>query len=177
MSHFAPNSIFPSGVLKGVQHMVLKALQAFALADLSILYGASSNVSCNRAESTGVSPVLMSWGLMKAGSDWCLFLPVGEESFEWGSTDDSLDANDAGSDYDSDLDEYIHWGDDTGDWCLLCVIFSKQHGSNVHVTGVHLEGHAFGLLAFMVLKGIAFGLFFYFSVKGLERMCHHSKLA
>ena len=33
---------------------------------------------------------------MKAGSDWCLFLPLGEESSELGSTDDSLDGNDAG---------------------------------------------------------------------------------
>ena len=38
----------------------------------------------------------MSWGQMKAGSDWCLFLPSGEESSELGSTDDSLDGNDAG---------------------------------------------------------------------------------
>ena len=38
----------------------------------------------------------MSQGLMKAGSDWCLFLPSGEESSELGSMDDSLDGNDVG---------------------------------------------------------------------------------
>ena len=37
------------------------------------------------------SLVDMSRGLMKAGSDWCLFLPSGEESSELGLTDDSLD--------------------------------------------------------------------------------------
>ena len=65
----------------------------------------------------------MSWGLMKAGSDWCLFLPVGEESSEWGSTDDSLDGRDAGGEYDGNLGEYSHWGDGNGDeggvWCVL----------------------------------------------------------
>ena len=65
----------------------------------------------------------MSWGLMKVGSDWCLFLPVGVESSEWGSTDDSLDDRDAGGEYDGDLAEYSHWGDGNGDeggvWCVL----------------------------------------------------------
>ena len=70
---------------------MLKACLALALADLSSLYGARGDISCNRAESPGVSPLSMSQGLMKAGSDWCLFLPVGEESSEQGSTDDSLD--------------------------------------------------------------------------------------
>ena len=50
-------------------------------------------------------------GLMKAGSDWCLFLPLGEESSGLGSTDDSLDGNDAGGENDGDLDEW-HLGDD-----------------------------------------------------------------
>ena len=31
----------------------------------------------------------MSRGWMKAGSDWCIFLPLGEESSELGSMDDS----------------------------------------------------------------------------------------
>ena len=44
----------------------------------------------------------MSQGLMKGGSD---FLPLGEESSELGSTDDSLDGNDAGGEHDSDLGE------------------------------------------------------------------------
>ena len=44
----------------------------------------------------------MSWGLMKAGSDRCLFLPLGEESSELGSTDDSLDGNYAGGEHDSE---------------------------------------------------------------------------
>ena len=48
---------------------MLKACLALALADLSSLYGARGDVSCNRAESLGVSPLLMSSGLMKAGSD------------------------------------------------------------------------------------------------------------
>ena len=38
-----------------------------------------------------MSPLSILWGQMKAGSDWCLFLPLGEESSELGSTDDSLD--------------------------------------------------------------------------------------
>ena len=46
----------------------------------------------------------MSWGLMKAGSDWCLFLPLGEPS-ELGSTDDSLDGNDTGGEHDGDQGE------------------------------------------------------------------------
>ena len=52
---------------------------------------------------------------MKAGSDLCLFLPVGEESSEWGSTDDSLDDLDAGGEYDGDLGEYSHYNDGDGD--------------------------------------------------------------
>ena len=61
---------------------------------------------------------------MKAGSDLYLFLPVGEESYEQGSTDDSLDDLDAGGEYDGDLGEYSHWGDGDGDgdeggvWCV-----------------------------------------------------------
>ena len=62
-----------------------------------------------------MSPLLTSQGLMKAGSYWCFFLPVGEESSERGSTDDSLDGRDAGDEYDGDLGEYSHWGDDGGD--------------------------------------------------------------
>ena len=54
----------------------------------------------------------MSWGQMKAGSDWCLFLPLGEESSELGSMDDSLDGNDAGGEYDGDLGEWHLGGDD-----------------------------------------------------------------
>ena len=61
--------IFLQRVLKGVQHIVLKACLALALADLSTSYGARGEASCNRAESMGVSPLLMSWGHMKAGSD------------------------------------------------------------------------------------------------------------
>ena len=53
----------------------------------------------------------MSQGLMKAGSDWCLFLPSGEESSELGSTDDSLDGNNAGGEYDGDLGEWHLGGD------------------------------------------------------------------
>ena len=48
----------------------------------------------------------MSWGWMKAGSDWCLFLPLGEKSSELGLMDDSLDGNDAGGEYDGDLGEW-----------------------------------------------------------------------
>ena len=75
---------------------------ALALACHCHLYGAKGDVSARRAESPCVSPGSMSWGLMKAGSDWCLFLPSGEESSELGSTDDSLDGNDAGGEYDGD---------------------------------------------------------------------------
>ena len=52
---------------------------------------------------------------MKAGSDWCLFLPLGEESFELGSTDDSLDGSDAGGENDGDLGEWHLGGDIAGD--------------------------------------------------------------
>ena len=52
---------------------------------------------------------------MKAGSDWCLFLPLGEESSELGSTDDSLDGNNAGGEYDGDLGEWHLGGDIAGD--------------------------------------------------------------
>ena len=61
--------IFLQGVLKGVQCIVLKTCLALALADLSSLYGARGDISCNRAESPDVSPLSVSWGLMKAGSD------------------------------------------------------------------------------------------------------------
>ena len=53
--------------------------------------------------------------LMKAGSDWCLFLPSGEESSELGSTDDSLDGSDAGGENDGDLGEWRLGGDIAGD--------------------------------------------------------------
>ena len=100
---------------------MLKACLALALADLSRLYGASVDVSSNSAESLGVSPLSTSWGHMKAGSDLCLFLPVGVESSEQGSTDDSLDDLDAGGEYDGDLGEYSRWGDgdEGGVWCVL----------------------------------------------------------
>ena len=52
-----------------------------------------------------MSPLSTSWGLMKAGSDLCLFLPLGDESSEWGSTDDSLDEKCAGGEYEGDLGE------------------------------------------------------------------------
>ena len=51
-----------------------------ALADLSILWGVSGDVSASKAESPGVSPLSTFWGLIKAGSDWCLFLLSSEES-------------------------------------------------------------------------------------------------
>ena len=57
----------------------------------------------------------MSWGQMKDGSDWCLFLPSGEESSEMGSTDDSLDGDDAGGECDGDLGQWCLGGDDGGD--------------------------------------------------------------
>ena len=57
----------------------------------------------------------MSRGLMKAGSDWCLFWPSGEESSELGSTDDSLDGSDAGGENDGDLGEWCLGGDIAGD--------------------------------------------------------------
>ena len=57
---------------------------ALTLACCCILKGANGDVSANRAESPCVSPLSMLQGLMKAGSDWCLFLPLGEESSELG---------------------------------------------------------------------------------------------
>ena len=47
----------------------------------------------------------MPWGLMKADSDWSLFLPLGKESSELGSTDDCFDGKDVGGEYDSDPGE------------------------------------------------------------------------
>ena len=52
---------------------------------------------------------------MKAGSDWYLFLPLGEESSELGFTDDHLDGDDAGGEHDGDLGEKHLRGDDGGD--------------------------------------------------------------
>ena len=110
----------------------------------------------------------MSWGLMKAGSDWCLLLPSGEESSELGSTDDSLDGNDAGGEYDGDLREWHLGGDIAGDTggCLTCLWAIKHHGPGVHIVCFIInvahsvvERHRSGL---MVLKGIVFGLFFPF---------------
>ena len=57
---------------------------------------------------------MTSWGWMKAGSDWCLFLPLGEESSELGLMDDSLHGNDAEGEYDGDLGEWYLGGDDAG---------------------------------------------------------------
>ena len=85
--------------------MVLKACLAFALADISSLYSARVDVSCNSVESLCVSPLSISWGLMKAGSDWCLFLPSGEESSKLGSTDDCLDGKGMSGEYEGDLGE------------------------------------------------------------------------
>ena len=45
----------------------------------------------------------MFWGRIKAGSDLCLFLLLGEESPELGSTEDSLDGKDAGGECEGDL--------------------------------------------------------------------------
>ena len=68
---------------------------ALALACCCSLEGVNGDVSAKRADSPCVSPWLMSRGQMKAGSDWCLFLPSGDESSELGLMDDSLDGNDA----------------------------------------------------------------------------------
>ena len=111
---------------------------------------------------------------MKAGSDWCLFLPSGEESSELGSTDDSLDGSDAGGENDGDLGEWRLGGDVAGDGggCSTCLGAVKHHGPGVHIicfTDVFhpvVERHCSGLHGLersqMVLKGIVFGLFFPF---------------
>ena len=113
----------------------------------------------------------MSRGLMKAGSDWCLFLPLSEESSQLGLTDDSLDGNDAGGQYDGDLGEWHLGGDDAGDagGCLTCLWAIKHHGLGVHIAHFIIdvahfvvERHRSGLVGLMVLKGIVFGLFFPF---------------
>ena len=88
---------------------------ALALACCCCRYGAKGDVSARRAESPCVSPWSTSRGLMKAGSDLCLFLPSGEESSELGSTDDSLDGNDAGGENDGDLGEWRLGGDVASD--------------------------------------------------------------
>ena len=85
--------------------MVLKASLALALADLSLLYGTKGEVSCSSAESPGVSLLLTSWGQMKAGSDFCLSLPLGVDSSELGSTELLLDGKDAGGEHEGDLSE------------------------------------------------------------------------
>ena len=88
---------------------------ALALACHCRRYGAKGDVSARRAERLGESPWSMLRGLMKAGSDWCLFLPSGEESSKLGSTDDSLDGSDAGGENDGDLGEWRLGGDIAGD--------------------------------------------------------------
>ena len=40
----------------------------------------------------------------------------------------------------------------------MYVRFIKQHGSDVHIAGILLERHRFGLAGLMVLEGIVFGL-------------------
>ena len=116
-----------------------------------------------------VTPLSMSWGLMEAGSDLCLFLPVGEESSEWGSTDDSLDDKDAGGEYEGDLGEYSCWGDGNGDkggvWCMPASSNIMDLASMS--ANVYLEGHNFHLCWFGVLKGVNFrllSLFFHWMV-------------
>ena len=69
MSQFAPISNFPPKGLERSSTHSAESLLALALADLSSLYGARGDVSCNKDESTGVSPLSMSWDPMKAGSD------------------------------------------------------------------------------------------------------------
>ena len=41
----------------------------------------------------------------------------------------------------------------------MYIRFIKQHGSDVHIAGILLERHGFGLTGLMVLKGMIFGLF------------------
>ena len=44
----------------------------------------------------------------------------------------------------------------------MYVRFIKQYGPGVHIAGILLERHGFGLAGLMVLKGIVFGLFLLF---------------
>ena len=103
MSQFA--QLLLTGVLKGVQCMLLKAFLALTLADLSFLYGAKGEVSCSSAESLGVGLFLTSWGQMKAWSDLCLSLLLGVDSSELGSTEVLLDGKDVRGDHEGDLGE------------------------------------------------------------------------
>ena len=162
MGQFALISKIPPNGLERSQHMVLKACLTLALADLSSLYGVRGEVSFNSAESPCVSPLSMLWGLMKAGSDWCLFLPLGDESSELGSTDDSLDGNDAG------VNMMVIWVS-SATWWLLEVMEGVFEVGQVHQTtwiwcpcSWCLERHTFHLGGLMVLKGIGFGLFLLF---------------
>ena len=41
----------------------------------------------------------------------------------------------------------------------MYIRFIKQHGSDIHIVGILLERHRFGLTGLMVLKGMVFGLF------------------
>ena len=92
MSQFA--LIFTHTAVEGVQHMLLKASMALALADLFFLYGTRGEVTSSSAESCGVSLLSMSLGLMKAGSDLCLSPPFCVDASALGSTVLFLDEKD-----------------------------------------------------------------------------------
>ena len=106
MSQFlCPCTEFTHWSIERVQHMLLKAYLALALADLSFLWGAKGEVSCSSAESPVVSLLSMSLGLMKAGLDLCLTLPSGVASSTSGSTDIALDGTDDWGEHEDDLGE------------------------------------------------------------------------
>ena len=94
---------------------MLQTFVPLVLAVVSRLYGARGEVAATSAERLGVSPLSMSLGLTKFGSDLCLLLPSGEESPESGSMDDSLDEyNDDCGENDGDLNEKCHRADGGG---------------------------------------------------------------
>ena len=94
---------------------MLHTFVPLVLAVVSRLYGARGEVATTSAERLGVSPLSMSLGLTKVGSDLCLLLPSGEECPESGSMDDSLDEyNDDCGENDGDLSEKCHRADGGG---------------------------------------------------------------
>ena len=137
--------------------------------------GARGDVSCNKAESLGVSPLTMSWHHMKADSDWFPFLSVGEESSGWGSTDDSLDDLDAGGEYDGDLGECSHWGDGdewVSDVCQVHQITWIWHPCSWCLS---VRTQFSPLLAWGLERSWLQASFPLFSLDGLEMTYHHSK--
>ena len=79
--NFTQNPLFPLNDLEISHFMLLKACLALTLADLLILYGARGEVSANKAESPGVSPLSMFWSLSLFCLAWYKYQCLANISF------------------------------------------------------------------------------------------------